>query len=538
MATGFPRVTFHGAARAVTGSCYCLETASGTVLIDCGMFQGSKTEKALNYRPFPFKAGAVDAVILTHAHIDHSGLLPKLVHDGFDGTIHATAATADLAGVMLPDSAHIQALEVKHLNRRRARWQARTITPIYDHHDVETCLAQFRGHDYGDWFTVLPGLEARLWNAGHMLGSASVELSVMIPGHRDPMTLLFSGDLGPAYKLLHPDPEGPSGVDYLFCESTYGDTDRPAASDESRREVLRDEVRAAMTPKGALLIPSFAVERAQELIADLTTLIAQGDLPEIPIYVDSPLASRATEVFHRHHRTLEGGASFAAALHAKHLHFTQSVDDSKALDHLDGFHIVIAASGMCEAGRIRHRLKRWLWSSDATVLFVGYQAVGTLGRILRDGAKSVRIQGDTYDVRARIRAIDLYSGHADGPELETWIAARGPVKHALFLTHGEDPPMEALANRMASRLPGAEILRPVLDESFDLTPAGARGSSDPLAARLRPEHVARLDWHNDVSKLFLDLNEALSDASDRKSRDVLIRRLRAALDDWHEAHPD
>jgi metallo-beta-lactamase family protein len=536
MSLAFPRLTFHGAARAVTGSCFKLETAGGTVLLDCGMFQGAKTEKELNYRPFPFAAGSIDAVVLTHAHIDHSGLLPKLVHDGFSGPIHATAPTADLVGVMLPDSAHIQAIEVQHLNRRRARWHGEDVTPIYDDADVQRTLSQIQGHAYDDWFPVVPGVQARLWNAGHMLGSASVELEVMIPGHRAPQRLLFSGDIGPAFKLLHPDPQGPSDIDYLICESTYGGTDRETASDDDRRALLRDEVLAAMRPDGALLIPSFAVERAQELITDLTLMMADGSLPEIPIYVDSPLASRATEVFHRHSASLENGRVFDKGLRAPQLNFTHSVEDSKALDYVQGFHIVIAASGMCEAGRIRHRLKRWVWSDAATVLIVGYQANGTLGRILLDGAKSVRIQGEAFDVRARIRSIDLYSGHADGPELDAWIAARAPVRQALFLTHGEDPAMEALANRMTDRLNPTPVLRPVLDESFDLTPVGPRASADMPEPRIRPEQVGRLDWHNDVSKLFLDLNEALTNATDEKTRAVLIRKIRRALDDWSDDH--
>ncbi len=403
----FPILTFHGAARAVTGSCFRLETATGTLLIDCGMVQGSKTEKELNYRPFPFDATKIDAVLLTHAHIDHSGLLPKLVRAGFAGPIHAIRASADLCSVMLPDSAHIQALEVKQLNRRRARWNRETVTPIYDGEDVERTLAQFRGADYGNWIPVLPGTRARFWNAGHMLGSASVEIEVMIPGHRDPMRLLFSGDIGPAFKLLHPDPEGPSGLDYVICESTYGDTDRLSASDEVRRALLGEEIRAAMRPDGVLLIPSFAVERAQELIADLARLFEDGTLPEIPVYLDSPLAARATEIFDRHHRLLDHGRALSRAVHAPWLHVTQDVEDSKRLDDVEGFHIVIAASGMCEAGRIRHRLKRWLWSEAATVMMAGYQAQGTLGRILLDGAKRVRIHGEPIEVRARIRSMDL-----------------------------------------------------------------------------------------------------------------------------------
>ena len=528
-----PRLTFHGAARAVTGSCFRLETDGGQVLVDCGMFQGSKTEKELNYRPFPFPPDRIDAVVLTHAHIDHSGLLPKLVKDGFAGAIHATAATADLAGVMLPDSAHIQAYEVERLNRRKARWHPEVIEPIYSGEDAETCLGLFRPEVYDQWFDVVPGVRARFSNAGHMLGSASVEIEIAEAGGgpAKPLRLLFSGDLGPGSKLLHPDPEAPSDLDYVICESTYGDRDRPEASDEARRALLRDEVLAASNPDGALLIPSFAVERAQELISDLTRLMAKGDLPEIPIHVDSPLATKATRIFARHARDLEGGAGLVAGLRSGKVRFTETVEQSKALDRTRGFHIVIAASGMCEAGRIRHRLKNWIWRDAATVLFVGYQAAGTLGRILMDGAPSVRIQGDEFPVRARIRSIDLYSGHADGPELADWIRGRLPVRNGVFLTHGEEPAIAGLSARLAGTVDPAHVVAPVLDESFDLAPDGARTRSGHAPPRLPPEKVARLDWHNDVSRLILDLNEALAAAPGEKARQVLIRRLRRALEE-------
>ncbi len=526
----FPRLTFHGAARAVTGSCYRLETQHGALLIDCGMFQGPKTEKELNYRPFPFQPADLQGVILTHAHIDHAGLLPKLVRDGFKGAIHATPATADLAAVMLPDSAHIQATEVRALNRRKARAPAEEVEPIYDGGHVDRTLALFRPQDYGQWFGPLPGVRARLWNAGHMLGSASVELEVALSGHKHPLRLLFSGDLGPAAKLLHPDPEAPTGLDYVICEGTYGDADRPATTEAERRARLRDEVRAAMHPRGALIIPSFAVERAQEVIADLMQLMDEGDLAPIPVHVDSPLALRATQVFARHKGEIEGGRRFRELLGSKNLHFTQTVEQSMALDNLRDFHIVIAASGMCEAGRIRHRLKTWLWRDEATVLFVGYQAEGTLGRILRDGAASVRIQGEVYRVRARIRAIDSYSGHADAGELAAWLAARAPIAHEVFLTHGEEAALKALAERLAPEYGASRLLRPVLDEVFELTPAGARAPEERPPPRLRPDQVGRLDWHNEVSKLFLDINDALAQTADAKRRNVLIRRLRRALE--------
>lgn len=525
-----PRLTFHGAAGGVTGSCFRLQTGKGQILIDCGMFQGSKTEKELNYRPFPFAPDGIAAVIVSHAHIDHSGLLPKLVRHGFSGAVHTTLATADLCGVMLPDSAHIQELEVEQFNRRAAQRNRDRVEPIYDSADVEASLALFRTHDLDEWFAVLPGLRARFWNAGHLLGSASVEIEVAQDDGAPPMRILVSADIGPDYKLMHADPEGPSGVDYLICEATYGDVDRMDATAAARRTLLCDEVRAAMHPEGALLIPSFAVERAQELISDIGRLIAEGKLPDIPIYVDSPLAAKATRVFARHSRELEEGAVLMKGLRARNLHFTETREQSMALDVVRGFHIVIAASGMCDAGRIRHRLRNWIWRDEATVLFTGYQAEGTLGRILQNGARSVRIQGEEFNVRARIRSLDLYSGHADGPELADWIKARLPLTQDLFLVHGEPEAIEGLAARLEGIIDQARILRPVLDEEFDLTSSGARRRGETGQRRLALGKVARLDWHNDVSRLILDINDVLAAEPDEKARAVLIRRLRRALD--------
>jgi metallo-beta-lactamase family protein len=527
-----PILTFHGAARSVTGSSFRLETGHGTILIDCGMFQGSKTEKELNYRAFPFDPVRIDAVILSHAHIDHAGLLPKLVRHGFAGPIHGTPATVDLAGVMLPDSAHIQEMEVEQFNRRAQRRHGDSVEPIYTSADVTACMKLFRPAPYGDWFAVLPGLRARFWNAGHLLGSASIEIEIAPPeAGAAPLRLLFSADIGPDAKLMHPDPEGPSGIDYLICESTYGDRDRIEATADRRRKLLGDEVRAAMRPDGALLIPSFAVERAQELISDLCRLMAEGALPAIPIHVDSPLAARATQVFADHHRELEEGDRLIGALRSRHVRFTETREQSIALDNIREFHIVIAASGMCDAGRIRHRLRNWIWREEATVLFTGYQAAGTLGRILQDGAASVRIQGEEFAVRARIRSLDLYSGHADGPELAAWIRARLPLAHELFLVHGEEPAMEGLAARLAGIVAADRVLRPALDASFRLTPNGCTALIDSAPPRLPPERVARLDWHNDVSRLLLDINDALSASPDDKTRAVLIRRLQRALAD-------
>lgn len=531
-----PRITFHGAARCVTGSCYRIDHAGQTVLVDCGLFQGSKTERDLNYRAFPFDAHRIAAVIVGHAHIDHSGLLPKLVRDGFSGPIHATKATADLACVMLPDSAHIQEVEVEHLNRRNAHRQRGAVEPIYTTADAATALTRFQPRPYDTWFAVTPAIRARLWNAGHLLGSASVELELARTG-APPLRLLFSGDIGPDDKLLEHRATGPSGVDYLICESTYGDTDRGDVTPDQRRARLRDEVRAALDPNGVLLIPSFAVERTQELISDLGQLVAQGQLPRIPVHIDSPLAARATRVFADHAESLAGGKAFLAALRSRDLHFTETVEQSMALDRIHGFHIVIAASGMCDAGRIRHRLKNWLWRDEATVLLTGYQAAGTLGRILQDGATSVRIQGEEYAVRARIRSLDLYSGHADATELARWVAARMPVSAGLFLTHGEPDAIAALATRLAGTLPQDRILTPELDACFDLAPQGAIRVEPATVPRLAPEKLARMDWHNDVSRLLLDIDQTLRDTADEKTRAVLIRRLRAALPEDRAPEP-
>jgi metallo-beta-lactamase family protein len=273
------------------------------------------------------------------------------------------------------------------------------------------------------------------------------------------------------------------------------------------------------------------VERAQELISDLGRLIAEGALPQIPIYVDSPRATKATRVFAKHHRELEEGAVLMQGLKSRHLHFTETRDQSIALDRVTGFHIVIAASGMCDAGRIRHRLKNWLWRNEATVLITGFQAVGTLGRILQDGAASVRIQGEEFAVRARIRSLDLYSGHADGTELRDWIKARLPIRHQVFLVHGEDPAMAGLAARLEGIVAPGDVLRPELDEGFVLTQDGAQSLVRTTPPRLSPEKIARLDWHNDVSRLLLEINDGLLASPDERTRAALIRRLQRALKD-------
>ena len=529
------RLHFYGAARTVTGSCFLLETDTARVLVDCGMFQGSKSERELNYRHFPFRPASLDALCLTHAHIDHSGLIPKLVKSGFDGPIYATAATADLASVMLPDSGYIQELEVEQLNRRNRRRGLPTVSPIYTAEDAENSLKQFRSVQYGEWQAVAPGIRVHYWNAGHLLGSASIEVEVVHGGAEKPVRLLFSGDIGPDHKLLQPDPDGPRDLDYVILESTYGDTDRAGVTIEKRRKMLRDEVREAMRPSGILLIPSFAVERAQELLVDLHELMEAGELPNIPVFIDSPLATKASAIFKRHADELRNGADLVQALNSRWVGFTETAEQSKAIDRIHSFRIIIAASGMCEAGRIRHHLKAWLWQEEATVLFVGFQAQGTLGRVLQEGASRVRIHGEEVKVRARIRTLDLYSGHADEPELRAWLSERLPIRRSVFLVHGEEPALVALQTALGPVSAGEDAIIADIDDIYDLSGEKA-ALIDDHERRLAPAAVGRKDWHNDYSELLMEINDALEKAADKRTKAVIIRRLSRALKGEEPSH--
>lgn len=523
---GGVRLWFHGAAQAVTGSCFALETDAARILVDCGLFQGSKTERELNYRPFPFAPGGLDAVLLTHAHIDHSGLLPKLVKDGFGGPVFATQATIDLCSVMLPDAGNIQEMEVEQLNRRNARRGLPAVEPIYDAGLAAAALTQFRPVFLDAWIPVARGVRARYWNAGHLLGSASIEIEVDMPAGR-PLRLLFSGDVGPSHKLLQSAPAAPRDLDYVVCESTYGDVDRQDITFERRLQVLEAEVGAAAKAAGALLIPSFAVERTQELLVDLVALMTSGRMPNAPIFVDSPLATRASAVFESHAGDIRNGEALRNALRAPQVRFTESVEQSKAIARVRGFHIVIAGSGMCEAGRIRHHLREWLWRDGATILLVGFQAQGTLGRILLDGAQRVRLMGEDIRVKARVRSVDLYSGHADGPELADWLAARGTVSGAVFLTHGETHAIDGLRDRLLAAEPGRRVVVPALDSAFALERESLSQIEGP--ARIAPDSAGRRDWHNELSNLILDIDEAVAQAADERARKQIIRRLRNAL---------
>jgi len=529
MTLHYPVIRFHGAAETVTGSCFAIETEAALVIVDCGLFQGSKTERELNYRAFPFDVGQVDAVVLTHAHIDHAGLLPKLTRQGYEGRIFATAPTIDLCSVMLPDSGHIQEVEVEQRNRRNRLRDRSLVEPIYTADDAYKMLHQFHAVPLETWQVLAPAIRVRFWNAGHLLGSASVEMEI---GGEKPARILFSGDIGPEHKLLQSGPVAPHGWDYVICESTYGDTDRIDATDARRRELLAQEVRmASRHMNGALIIPSFAVERTQELLADLVILMERSQLPAFPIFIDSPLATRASEIFVAHKGDLEHGEVLARAMRSKNVRFTESAEQSKSPDYVHGFHVVIAASGMCEAGPIRHRLKNWLWREEGTVLLVGFQAAGTLGRILADGASTVRIQGEEIAVRARIRSLDAYSGHADGPELEHWLRERLPIERAVFLVHGEEEALAAMKQRACNVVAENQVYIPRIDSAFSLEEDGPVDVSEAMPPpRIDPELAGHRDWNNDYQVLLQDLTERLKGAADDKSRGVIIRRIRRALE--------
>ncbi|OHB27583.1 MAG: MBL fold metallo-hydrolase [Phenylobacterium sp. RIFCSPHIGHO2_01_FULL_69_31] len=516
-------LTFHGAAGCVTGFCARLTTDRANVLIDCGMFQGSKTLKALNYERFPFDAEEVDAVLLTHPHIDHSGLLPKLLRAGFKGPILATAGTRDLCAVMLPDAGDIQESEVRQLNRRNQQRGRDLVEPIYTVRDAKRTLELFKTVKLGREVDVAPGITATFWEAGHILGSASIE--VRVETEEGPVTLLFSGDLGPGGRDFLPDPEGPTGVDYLVIESTYGSRVRPTLDPASRRRLLANELRDAQKAGGPLLIPAFAVERSQELLADLQILTRDGEIPEADIFLDSPLAIEATEVFReRGWSPVMERNPFEDLRHSGRLMFLKEPWESDRLERLRGWHIILAASGMCDAGRVRKHLKRLLWRRDATVLLPGYQASGTLGRYLAEGASSVRIQGEDISVRARIRSLDIYSGHADQGGLVAWAKARQPVSGMVFLAHGEPDGLEGLRGALAEAgFAPDKLAIPALDERFRLTKAGATAVAGK--ARILPAAAARPDWHNARARLLLDLNARLDALPDDAAREAMLAAL-------------
>ncbi|MEA2651141.1 MAG: metallo-beta-lactamase family protein [Chloroflexota bacterium] len=484
-------IQFLGAAGCVTGSQFLVSVGEKRVLVDCGMFQGSPLEIERNQMPFSFDIGALDAVILTHAHLDHCGRLPALVKAGFTGPIHATHATADLADIVLRDSAKLQVEFTARWNRRQARKAERataaaadaeseevarevddeslperlrnappegkteTRVALYDEHDVENTMQLFRGADYDAQIAVTDGVTAVLHDAGHILGSAIVELRVADGG--ESRTIVFSGDLGRDGSPILRDPTPISHAEYVVIESTYGN--REHEPHDSAIEELVEAISESTADRGVLLVPAFAIGRTQELIWVLDDLVRKQRIPRVPLYLDSPMASHATRVYRDHPETYDEDTaallrSGDSPLEYPGQQFTDSVEQSKAIRHADRPFMVVASSGMLTGGRIMHHLKDFLPDPSCTLLFIGYQGEGTLGRRLQDGGKTARIDGQEIDVRCRVRSISGFSAHADQHELEAWLghfAADGRPK-TVYIVHGDPDAAEAFAGRIRSDL--------------------------------------------------------------------------------------
>ncbi|TIX50716.1 MBL fold metallo-hydrolase [Alteraurantiacibacter aquimixticola] len=512
-------VRFHGAAGTVTGSCMEFAYDHRHVLVDCGMFQGSRSLEHLNLEEFAFDPALIDAVVLTHAHIDHSGLLPKLVKDGFKGQIHCTLPTADLLEHMLADSGRIQEYEAERRNRRRDRAGEDPFVPAYTSADARDAWEQCRPVELEQWFAPAEGFRARLWNAGHILGSASVELEV------DGVRVICSGDVGPDNKAFQLDPEGPSGFDHVVCEATYGDREREAVTIAERRLLLQSEVEAAITRGGNLVIPAFALERTQELLLDLHHLLLSGAIPNVRVFVDSPLANRVTEVFERHAKELEDTGE-TNIFDNPSFHFVTDVSQSIALNSVSGA-IILAASGMCEGGRIRHHLIHNLHRKDSTVLFVGFQAQGTLGRVILEGAERVRISGNDVRVRAQIRHIHSYSAHADQRELLEWVEERSPISGSLFLDHGEPAALEAMRRELQRRQPDLNVKLPQIGEKYLLSPSAPAKRLETGRSDLT--EVLGHDWQNTYADFATSLKADLAKLRSDRQRQEALEQMRRVL---------
>ena len=441
------KITFLGAAREVTGSCYLIETDQCRFLIDCGMVQGGREAPARNHMPFDFDPRGIDFVLLTHAHIDHSGLLPKLVVNGFDRPIYSTRATADLLGVMLPDSAHIQEMDAERAQRRH---RPDALPPIYTVQDAKNCLEQIRPVDYDERFAPHSSVACCFRDAGHILGSAIIEIWVTENGST--RKLVASGDLGQPGRPILKDPTRIEEADVLLIESTYGDRNHKDLP-TTLAELAEIVEHTLYKRRGNVIVPAFAVGRTQELIYHLHQLTEQGRLSHLNIYVDSPMAVAVTNITKKHFELFDAEAHRITQWHAQAknlpvMHFVADVAESMAINQIRSGAIIISASGMCDAGRIKHHLRHNLGRPECSILITGFQAGGTLGRRLVDGEKVVRIFGEEVAVRASIHTLGGFSAHADQKALMTWASGFSKPPKRTFVVHGE----AAAANNFAQQL--------------------------------------------------------------------------------------
>ncbi|MBN2296189.1 MAG: MBL fold metallo-hydrolase [Pirellulales bacterium] len=469
---------FLGANRQVTGSCHYLKTGGARLLVDCGMFQ-ERAYLSRNWEPSSLRPKNLDALFLTHAHIDHCGLVPKLVREGFRGPIHATHASAELIKILLEDAARIQVEDAaykKKRHRKEGRRGKHPIVPLFTEKDVRRTLPLIRPVHYGEEVKVNDHATVKFYDAGHILGSAMLEVDVRTGnGMR---RLVFSGDIGQRDRPIVRDPSVFAEADYIIVESTYGD--REHGDKEEDVEVrLADVIVRTVEAGGNLVIPIFAIERAQEMVYHIARLVSARKIPPVPVYLDSPMAARATEVFRRHRECFDDDAwhlinSGHSPLRFDGLRVVESVEESKDINRLKEPVIIMATSGMCTAGRIKHHLAHNISKSESTILFVGYQAEGTLGRQIVSGSPRVRIHGHDHEVRASVEEIHGFSGHADGPALMHWLSHfKKPPRH-VFVTHGEEKASLALADNIRRDF-GWDVSVPEYQESFVMGELGVEG---------------------------------------------------------------
>ncbi|HNQ55404.1 MAG TPA: MBL fold metallo-hydrolase [Methanothrix sp.] len=464
---------FWGAAQTVTGSMHLVEADGHRLLLDCGMAQGRREEAKKLNSEFPFQPEKIDAVVLSHAHLDHSGKLPMLVKMGFSGSIFSTSATRDLCSAMLADSASLQEMDARYVNRQNEKQGLPFIKPLYTLHDVARTMRLFQTVEFQRPLQILPGIKMTFKNAGHILGSASVTLEIAEGRDKKKVTALaFTGDLGRKGAAVVQDPDIIDRADVLITESTYGGRDH-GPMDEARKNLAR-VVKETANNRGLLIIPAFAVGRTQDVVYHLHDLMQSKEIPQMPVYVDSPLATNITEIFRAHPECYdeeteqllmqEGGDDpFGFNM----LRYTRSTEESKKLNNIRRPAIIISASGMCEGGRVLHHLRRNIGDPNTTVLFVGFQAENTLGRKLLRGDKTARIYGEEHEVRARMEKIDGYSAHADEGEMLDFINAIPNRPKRVFVVHGEPDATAAMAAGLA-RLGIEDIAIPERGEKFEV----------------------------------------------------------------------
>jgi metallo-beta-lactamase family protein len=430
------KIRFLGAARVVTGSCYHLSEGGTQILVDCGMYQGKNAED-INKIPFAFDPGEIDFLLLTHAHLDHSGLLPKLVTEGFKGRIIATSGTADLVEIMLLDSAHIQEKDAEWATKKSFRaGRDEVVEPLYTEEDVKRVVSLLERAKYNEPKDLGGGIKYRFIDAGHILGSSSLE--IWYPGPTGEKKIVFSGDVGKKENFIINDPQHVKEADYVVVESTYGNRFHKGIKESI--DELADAVSETLRKKGNVLIPAFAVGRTQDVLYILNQLVREKRLPRIDVYVDSPLADKATQIYLHHPEYFDPAAIDmfkAGGSDGMRIHFTKTVEESQALNKIKSGAIIIAGSGMCEGGRIRHHFKHNLWRSECSIIFTGFQVKGTLGRFIVDGARTVHVLGEEIALRAKVYTINGFSAHADQKELLEWLGSF-TQEPEVFIVHGEE----------------------------------------------------------------------------------------------------